>query len=138
MRPKEYLSQLRRLRSMAQRLDEEIAALDATMTSVKAISYDKVNVQTTPENKLEQDIVRKDELMRKLEDLRDEYIERYMTIHKQIDELQSMGLYKDILLLRYVDGKPFWKIAEELNYDLKYITNCHGKALKEFGEQYLS
>lgn len=137
MRPKEYLSQLRRLKSMAHRIDEEIKALDATMTSVKAINYDKVNVQATPENRLEADIIRKDELKRKLKDLRDEYYDRYIIICHQIQEMRSMGLYKDILTLRYMEGKPFRKIADELNYSFEYIVNCHGKALKEFAEQYL-
>ena len=137
MRPKEYLSQLRRLRSMALRIGEEIKALEATMTSVKAINYDKVNVQASPENRLEQDIVRKDELLQKLRDLQKDYVEQYTTIHEQINGLHSIGLYKDILYLRYVDGKGFRKIAEELNYSFEYIANCHGKALKEFAQQYL-
>lgn len=137
MKPKEYLSQLRRLRSMAHRIDEEIKALDATMTSVKAIRYDKVNVQSSPTNQMEEEIVRKDELKQKLKDLRDEYYDRYIIICHQIQNMHAIGLYKDILTLRYVDGKGFRKIADELGYSFEYIANSHGKALKQFAEQWL-
>lgn len=136
MKPKEYLSQLQRLRSNVRRLNDELRALDAA--ALHGVRYDKVNVQVSPENQLEAEIIRKEALRQKYEAKRDEYYDRYLIIVHQINELHAIGLHKDILTLRYVDGKPFWKIADELNYDLKYIVNCHGKALKEFGDQWLN
>lgn len=137
MTAKEYLNQLRRLKQKQRRVDEEIQTLDAALSSAGAIRYDKLNVQTTPENRMEAGIVRLSELRQKLVDLKIEYYDLYVVISHQVNELDAIGLYKDILIMRYFEQKPFWKIADELHYDQKYITNCHGKALQIFYNQYL-
>lgn len=137
MTAKEYLNQLRRLKLKQRRVDEEIQTLDAALSSAGAIRYDKLNVQTTPENRMEAGIVRLSELRQKLIELKIEYYDLYVVISHQINGLDAIGLYKDILVMRYFEQKPFWKIADELHYDQKYITNCHGKALQIFYNQYL-
>lgn len=137
MTAKEYLLQLRRLKQKQRRVDEEIQTLDASLSSAGAIRYDKLNVQVSPENRMEAGIVRLAELRQKLVDLKIEYYDLYVVISHQVNNLDAIGLYKDILVLRYFENKPFWKIADELNYDQKYITNCHGKALQLFYTQYL-
>ena len=40
--------------------------------------------------------------------------------------------YRNILYKRYIRGKSFVKIADEMNYDFKYTTNMNGYALNEF------
>ena len=137
MTAKEYLNQLRRLKLKQRRVDEEIQTLDAALSSAGAIRYDKLNVQSSPENRMEAGIVRLAELRQKLAELRDEYIELYINISHQVNNLHGIGLYKDILFMRYFEGKPFRKIADEMHYDTKYIANCHGRALQIFYEQYL-
>jgi len=137
MTAKEYLNQLRRLKQKQRRVDEEIQTLGAALSSAGAIRYDKLNVQTSPENRMEAGIVRLSELRQKLVDLKIEYYDLYVVIIYQVNELDAIGLYKDILFMRYFEGKPFRKIADELHYDTKYIANCHGRALKIFYEQYL-
>lgn len=137
MTAKEYLNQLRRLKQKQRRVDEEIQTLDAALSSAGAIRYDKLNVQVSPENRMEAGIVRLSELRQKLVDLKIEYYDLYVVISHQVNELDAIGLYKDILIMRYFEQKPFWKIADELHYDQKYITNCHGKALQIFYNQYL-
>lgn len=137
MTAKEYLNQLRRLKQKQRRVDEEIQTLDAALSSAGAIRYDKLNVQVSPENRMEAGIVRLSELRQKLVDLKIEYYDLYVVISHQVNELDAIGLYKDILVMRYFEQKPFWKIADELHYDQKYITNCHGKALQIFYNQYL-
>lgn len=137
MTAKEYLNQLRRLKQKQRRVDEEIQTLDAALSSAGAIRYDKLNVQTSPENRMETGIVRLSELRQKLVELKIEYYDLYVVISHQVNELDAIGLYKDILIMRYFEGKPFRKIADELNYDTKYIANCHGRALQIFYSQYL-
>ena len=39
--------------------------------------------------------------------------------------------YQDLLVMRYVLGKTWEKIAEDMNYELRYIHKLHGKALRE-------
>lgn len=137
MTAKEYLNQLRRLKLKQRRVDEEIQTLDASLSSAGAIRYDKLNVQVSPENRMESGIVRLSELRQKLVELKIEYYDLYVVISHQVNSLDAIGLYKDILVMRYFENKPFWKIADELHYDTKYITNCHGKALQLFYNQYL-
>ena len=137
MTAKEYLNQLRRLKQKQRRVDEEIQTLDAALSSAGAIRYDKLNVQVSPENRMEAGIVRLSELRQKLVELKIEYYDLYVVISHQVNDLDAIGLYKDILIMRYFEQKPFWKIADELHYDQKYITNCHGKALQIFYKQYL-
>ena len=137
MTAKEYLNQLRRLKQKQRRVDEEIQTLDAALSSAGAIRYDKLNVQVSPENRMEAGIVRLSELRQKLVDLKIEYYDLYVVISHQVNDLDAIGLYKDILVMRHFEQKPFWKIADELHYDQKYITNCHGKALQIFYNQYL-
>lgn len=137
MTAKEYLNQLRRLKQKQRRVDEEIQTLNAALSSAGAIRYDKLNVQTSPENRMEAGIVRLSELRQKLIELKIEYYDLYVVISHQVNDLDAIGLYKDILVMRYFEQKPFWKIADELHYDQKYITNCHGKALQIFYNQYL-
>lgn len=137
MTAKEYLLQLRRLKQKQRRVDEEIQTLDASLSSAGAIRYDKLNVQVSPENRMETGIVRLAELRQKLVELKIEYFDLYVVISHQVNSLDAIGLYKDILIMRYFENKPFWKIADELHYDTKYITNCHGKALQLFFNQYL-
>ena len=137
MRAKEYLSQLKHMKAKERRIDEEIWQIDATISSAPAIRYDKLNVQTSPENRLEEAIIRMEAAKISLYNLKAEYAERKAVIIKQIEALDT-DLFREILLLRYVDGKAFWKISDELGYSYKYITNSHGNALREFETRWLS
>ena len=138
MKAKEYLFQLRNLKSKQRNVEEKIRALEAAMMSAGAIRYDKVNVQVSPEDPMVNNIVRLTELKSRLEDLQMHYIDLFTEIMYRLNNLDAIQLKKDILYLRYVEGMPFWKIAQEMNYDQKYITNLHGIALKEFTEQWLT
>ena len=138
MKAKEYLSQLRYLRSKSHRIREEISTIESSMLSVSGVRYDKPNIQSSPENTMEAEIIRLEDAKQKLEAELWKYVETYTTIVQQIRELHAIGLHKDILFMRYVDGMPFWKIADELHYDQKYIANRHGIALQEFQKQYLT
>ena len=39
--------------------------------------------------------------------------------------------YQDLLVKRYVLGKPWEKIAEEMNYGIRNVHRLHGEALRE-------
>ena len=40
--------------------------------------------------------------------------------------------HRNILYKKYIRGKSFVKIADEMHYDFKYTTNLNGYALIEF------
>ena len=51
-------------------------------------------------------------------------------IARAIQKLDNYD-YQDLLVMRYVLGKTWEKIAEDMNYELRYIHKLHGKALRE-------
>ena len=53
----------------------------------------------------------------------------------QIDGIEDEMLY-NILFARYIERKTFEKIATELEYSWRQIIRLHGKALKQFENQY--
>lgn len=102
------------------------------MTSTGAMRYDKISVQSSPDNDpLLKYIERLADAERKMVQLQAEYYEAYTTIQKQIGELEP-ELYRQILTLRYLDGMSFPKIADRLGYSFEYVRNTHGHALKKF------
>lgn len=56
--------------------------------------------------------------------------DRQKRILLQLKEVRQP--YRNILYKRYIKGKSFVKIADEMNYDFKYTTNLNGTALIEF------
>lgn len=65
-----------------------------------------------------------------------------MEIDRQIDELVRVkteilkaisrltdGRYREILRLRYLDGKTFEQIAVEMCYSWRHVCTLHGRAL---------
>ena len=51
-------------------------------------------------------------------------------IGKAIQKLDNYD-YQDLLVKRYVLGKPWEKIAEEMNYGIRNVHRLHGEALRE-------
>ena len=67
-----------------------------------------------------------DELCSTMADLVDVTCE----IGKAIQKLDNYD-YQDLLVKRYVLGKPWEKIAEEMNYGIRNVHRLHGEALRE-------
>ena len=51
-------------------------------------------------------------------------------IGKAIQKIDNYD-YQDLLVKRYVLGKPWEKIAEEMNYGIRNVHRLHGEALRE-------
>lgn len=132
MNAKTYLGRARWLRDQITRLNDKIYTIRSEMTSTGAMRYDKISVQSSPDNDpLLKYIERLADAERKMVQLQAEYYEAYTTIQKQIGELEP-ELYRQILTLRYLDGMSFPKIADRLGYSFEYVRNTHGHALKKF------
>lgn len=135
---KEYLESLGSLKRTIESIEERIRELDSRNTSVPGVRYDKLGVQVSPENRLEANVIAKVDLetSERLAKLKRRFELQYEII---ILQLQAMDkpLHRDILLLRYVRGKEFDRIAYELHYSRDTIVNEHGKALQEFRIKFL-
>lgn len=58
----------------------------------------------------------------------DELIRVKTEILKEISKLTD-GRYREILRLRYLEGKTFEQIAVEMNYSWRHVCTLHGRAL---------
>ena len=68
----------------------------------------------------------KEELFNEILELKD----KQKRILLQLKEVKHP--YRNLLYKRYIKGKSFVKIADEMHYDFKYTTNLNGIALNEF------
>lgn len=135
MTTKDYLNQIGRLNRMINNKLVEIAQLKELACSISAIQTGE-RVQTTPNyDKIGTAYAKIDEMERKLDKLIDTYVDKKNHIIGQIDGIEDEMLY-NILFARYIERKTFEKIATELEYSWRQIIRLHGKALKQFENQY--
>lgn len=135
MTTKDYLNQVSRLNRMINNKLIEIAQLKELACSISAIQTGE-RVQTTPNyDKIGTAYAKIDEMERKLDKLIDTYVDKKNHIIGQIDGIEDEMLY-NILFARYIERKTFEKIATELEYSWRQIIRLHGKALKQFENQY--
>lgn len=135
MTTKDYLNQVGRLNRMINNKLVEIAQLKELACSISAIQTGE-RVQTTPNyDKIGTAYAKIDEMERKLDKLIDAYVDKKNHIIGQIDGIEDEMMY-NILFARYIERKTFEKIATELEYSWRQIIRLHGKALKQFENQY--
>lgn len=129
---KEYLNGIKYRRKQLDRLKERRANLHLDV-SFGGIDYSADRVQATPQNKLENAMIKLSERMayidRKIAELSVEVDDRLNSIEKI-----ENGTYRDILYKRYAEYKSFEQISVELGYVYNYTCNLHGEALKELSQ----
>lgn len=144
MTAKEYLLQIRTLRRRCESLENQLQELRTQAEGVKAITYDKDRVQTSPDNRMEI-------LMLRIVDIESKYVKTLANCHAaiQIREKQIAGLdnqlFAEVLTLRYIDNRSFDDMARIIQqkypgkvYRNDYIRHVHGWALKAFENKYKS
>ena len=137
MKPKEYLLQAQKARNRYYRALEDIERIRTLAEGVKAIRYDKDNVQSSPDpDRFAEYMAKLDAAEAKLMKAADEYLTWYTTLREQIDSIEP-EIYSDILNLRYIQMLPLWKIAEETGYTIRHVTRLHEYALAAFGRKYV-
>lgn len=128
--PKEYLRQLRTAEIKIEQKEEELERLKSSLESIST-GTDSERVQTTPRDKVSEDVPQMVDLKREIEsDIKALLILK----NKIINEIQSMDnpVYIDILYKRYVQYKSLEEIAVEMSYSYRQILRLHGLALQEF------
>lgn len=131
MTAKQYLSRGFYLRTQIRDLDERILQIRRRMESLGAIRYDKVNVQSSPEDPILANIAYLIETEKRLVALEAELEKVCSEIRDKID-LMDDELLRTILLKRYVYNRSMKRIAREVNYSLDWVWDLHRKALKQF------
>lgn len=126
---KAYLQQYQRLNAKINRLTREEAEWRRKATSITSASdgmphgsgvSDKVGCTAAKIADLQTEINREiDELV----DLRQEIESVIQTVPDDV--------LRDLLVYRYIDGCKFEQIALEMNYNYRWITRLHGRALSK-------
>ena len=129
MEAKEYLERLLFL-------DKEISSKIATIQSLKSLAEKcTATLSDMPKGqtmKTKEDIIIKKVILEQKLDLNvDQLID-----HKKeaMEKIEGMGepIYKILLWERYINGKSWVRIAQNLNYSNMQIHRLHSNALKEF------
>lgn len=136
MTSKQYLRQLSQKEIHIRKLSDEIEERRAKLTSMTLpVLGDKV--QTSPGGDHFADMIaaladREVELSEKIQDyfsFRDEMVDRILGMD---DAVQG-----DVLYQRYVQGKQWQPIADDMHYSVQRVFQIHGNALVAFAVKYL-
>lgn len=133
MTAKEHLSQIRKLNTRIDNLIIERQQILDMAFSTGAIRYDEDRVQTSLSGTPRQlSLIEKAaDMDREITDMIDQLIDLRHEIIKQIHGL-SDDRFVRILFQRYVERKSLTQIANDMNYDYKWLCRLHGYALSEF------
>lgn len=141
MTAKEYLLEIQKMKRTMDSLGEKAEALRAEMEGLKAITYDKDRVQVSPSDRMS-------ELMPRLIDLEEKYGETIYKYHKRVmlctEMINSLPskLQARLLILRYLNGRSWEQITEDLNperkrpYAYEHVIRLHGKAIANFEKNF--
>ena len=132
MDAKEYLSGIKIKRRQLERFKKRRQDLHLDV-SFGGIDYAADRVQTTPQNKLENAMVKLSERMAYLDR---KIAELSVEIDDRINDIEAIdnGNYRDILFKHYAEYKSFEQISVEMGYVYNYTCNLHGEALKELSQ----
>lgn len=133
--PKEYLRQLRTAEIKIEQKEEELERLKSSLESIST-GTDSERVQTTPRDKVSEDVPQMVDLKREIES---DIKELLILKNKIINEIQSMDnpVYINILYKRYVQYKSLEEIAVEMSYSYTRLRHLHGRALQGFKKKYI-
>lgn len=136
MRAKEYLSEIKRMEEKIRNRKNNLKELETQCEGVGAIRYDKDKVQSSPRNLQEELLVKYIDLQREINEEIFKLEKRKIETLREIDSL-SDRLDAAILCMRFVEGKSWRDIANDLHYDAGYIRNRAKKAYEAFEREVL-
>lgn len=142
MTAKEYLMKIQIHKRSIESIQQKIEMLYNEAVGIKAIVYDKDHVQTSPDNRFEEMMIRIDAECSKWVRMRIRY-ER--EVRKRVNQINKLGNpdYSELLMLRYVDledgrQRSLEEIAYRMHKSYPRIKHMHGEALEAFRRKYLS
>ena len=132
MNAKTYLREIKIKRQYLERLKARRASLHLDV-SFGGIDYSADRIQKTPENRLENAMIklsdRMEDLDQKIAEVSIEIDDRLKAIESIDDGSDQRGMYRAILFKHYYEDKTFEEISVEMDYAYNYTCNIHGDAL---------
>lgn len=131
MTAKEYLQEIAKYKRMIETKIKQRKKLRESLSFIEGVSYEKDRVQSSPHDKLSENVVRVVDMDREIENAIEQYNEELM---RRVDQINSLAKaeFIEILTERYVDELSFEQIAVNINYSYHYTCQLHGEALREF------
>ena len=136
MTAKEWLNRGRYLdKEINQLLEDQQNALNLACGT--AVSYGGEKVQTSKQNATEQKFIAYADYSAEIDNRIDQLYDIKTEIKAVINKLDD-PLLRALLIARYVNIKTWEQIAEDLNYDLRWVYRLHDKALHAIESHYKS
>jgi DNA-directed RNA polymerase specialized sigma subunit len=132
MNAKEYLSQALWLDQMILSKLEQLETLKSlSMKVTSSFAEEKVSGGNVEKSKMESTIVKVIDLEGEINADFVRLIELKKEIQDTINRMEDIN-YQLLLEMRYLNGKNWEEIAQELKYNNRTVFKVHGKALKQF------
>lgn len=129
MTTKQYLNQVRNIDKRINAKLDEISALRALAQKVTISFCEKV--QCSSSDKFADVVAKIIDIEAQTNKDIDKLVNLRARISREIGNVPN-NIYSALLSSRYLEGKSWEAIAEELNYDERQIRRLHGRALNEF------
>lgn len=135
MTVKDYLDQVRLLELKHRYRLQELERLRDEVSPIRGVTYDSARVMTSTKKstKTEELIDRIVDMERELLVEAAEISEKRRHIIAQIERVPDRR-YRELLLLKYVDGYGLRTIACKMGYSYDRAKHMHGQALIEFAK----
>ena len=123
---------LSRARNIDFQIKDKIIYIDSLYNccGLQGISYDKISVMSTPENKFERIMAEIDKEKRELEDLRTKKEAVIREIKEKIDTL-SPSPEKTVLMGFFVGCWDMKNISKEIGYQMNYCYRLRKKGIRK-------
>ena len=128
---KAYLSQLYRLDKLIDNKLLELNALKEMSTSISAMAYDSIKVQTSgTKDSIANTITKIVSLEKDINSDIDRLVDTKKEVIETIDKVSDNDL-KCLLQYRYLQFKTWEEIAVEMGFSYQWVHKLHARALSE-------
>lgn len=134
MTVKEWLLKSRTMERELQQL-REAKKKAYTLACGGTINSNQEKVQTSRQNTVEQKFAVYTEYSKQIDERVDRLIEYRGTMLKTINKLDN-SKYRTLLIARYINCETWEKIAEDMNYDLRWVYEINKRAIKRLEEDF--
>jgi len=129
MNAKEFLMRGRNIEHRVETIKEQIEHYRSMVNNCTA-TYSDSPKSTTSNYKLEECTQKIMELQEELCSAMVDLVDVTCEISRAIQKIDNYD-YQNLLVNRYVLGKTWEKIAEDMNYGIRNVHRLHGEALRE-------
>lgn len=131
MKAKEYLRRAYNLGKFIDASLVELSKLREHCNIIRSLDYSKDKIQTSPENNMENAIIKLVDMENMINDKIDHLVDLKNEIRINIDKLPD-DTDRLVLTYRYICFLSWEEIAVKMGYSYRNIHRVHAKALKDF------